>query len=346
MQIPGKALVLAAALGGLLAPVLMPTPAQAGTLDDVRSRGRLECGVSQGIAGFAAVDANGVWSGFEVEFCRALAAAVLGDASLAEMVPLPIGDRFGPLVSGGADLVARGAAWSITPDAGLSIDLVAVSYFDQLGFLIPVEMGISSARELDGSTVCLLPDMVSGQALDDFFRGNAITWTPVPTEDDSAARRQYLDRTCETYARSAAELYAIRATFEMPASHVVITDPASRQPSGPVVRQGDDQWADIVRWTFNALIAAEGLGVTSANVREMAAAPTANPEINRLLGTEGEFGALMGLSRDWAVNAIAAGGNYGEIFERHIGENTPIGLARGLNALWTKGGLQYAAPFR
>ncbi len=342
MQVLGKALTLAAALGGLLAPML----AEAGTLDDIRSRGRLECGVSQGIAGFAAVDANGVWSGFEVEFCRALAAAVLGDAGLAEMVALPVGDRFAPLVSGGADVVARGAAWSIVLDAGLSIDMVGVSYFDQLGFLVPVEMGISSAKELDASTVCLLPDMVSGQALDDFFRANAISWTPVPADDDAAARRQYLDRTCETYSRSAAELYAIRATFETPASHVVITDPASRQPSGPVVRQGDDQWADIVRWTFNALIAAEGLGVTSANVREMAAAPTANPEINRLLGTEGEFGSLLGLSRDWAVNAIAAGGNYGEIFERHIGENTPIGLARGLNALWTKGGLQYAPPFR
>jgi len=346
MQNPGRIARLAAFLVVTAIPAAAPAQESGPTLQAVRDRGRLVCGVNGGLAGFASVDSNDVWTGFEVEFCRALAAATLGDPALVEFMALPVNDRFGLLVAGQADVVARGPGWSVSPDAAQDVDLVAVSYYDQLGFLLPIEVGVSSPRELGMSAICLLGDVTTAASLDDFFRANGITWQPMQAATDSEARQMYLSQQCDTYARAASELNAVRATFETPASHIIVTDAASRVPSGPVVRQGDDDWADVVRWTFYALLAAEELGITSANVREMSAAPATNPEINRLLGTEGAVGALLGLEADWAVDAIAAGGNYGEIFERHIGENTPLGLARGLNALWTRGGLQYAPPFR
>lgn len=344
-RIARTAAVLLPALASGLAAQEAATEAT-GTQAEVQARGRLACGVNAGLPGFASVDANSVWSGFEVEFCRALAAAVLGDPSLVDIVPLPVSDRFAGLTAGEVDVVARAAAWSLSPDAGLGIDLVAVSYYDQLGFLVPVEMGVNSPKELGMSAICVVGDRTTTAMLDDYFRSNAIGYQPIVAASDSEARQMYLEQQCDTYARPASELAAVRATFETPGNHLIVTDPASRVPSGPVVRQGDDDWTDIVRWTLHALLAAEELGISSANVREMAGAPAQNPEINRLLGTEGSFGALLGLPDDWAVDAVAAGGNYGEIFERHIGENTPIGVARGLNALWTRGGLQYAPPFR
>lgn len=327
-------------------------PADAGaslsgaTLAEVQARGRLACGVNAGLPGFASVDANNTWTGFEVEFCRALAAAVLGDPSLVDIMALPVADRLASLTTGAVDVVARSAAWSLSPDAGMGIDLAGVSYYDQLGFLVPVEMGVNSPKELGMATICLVGDMTTTAMLDDYFRANGIGYQPMVAASDAEARQMYLSQACDTYARPASELAAVRATFETPGNHLIVTDPASRVPSGPVVRQGDDGWTDIVRWTLHALLGAEELGISSANVREMADAPAQNPEINRLLGTEGSFGALLGLGDGWAVEAVAAGGNYGEIFERHIGENTPIGVARGLNALWTRGGLQYAPPFR
>ncbi len=342
-----KARGIGAALALMLAAGAVPAQEGAGaTLATVAARGALACGVNAGLAGFATVDSNGVWSGFEVEFCRALAAAILGDPALVEFHALPAAGRYRDLVTGEVDVISRGGAWSIGPDVGRELDQVAVSYYDQLGFLLPVELGVSSPKELAGARICLVDDMATGPALDDYFRGNGIAWQPVPAAGDSEARGLYLAGDCDAYARPAAELSAVRATFETPLAHVIVNDGASRVPSGPVVREGDDRWANVVRWTFLALLAGEELGITSANVREMAATPSSNPEVNRLLGTEGEIGPMLGLPQDWAVDALAAGGNYGEIFERNIGENTPIGLARGLNALWAKGGLQYAAPFR
>lgn len=337
------ALALATAfLGGVVA-------AQDGgetTLAKVMERGVLECGVNAGLAGFATVDSNGVWSGFEVEFCRALAAAILGDPALVAFHALPADGRYRELVERDVDVIARSGAWSIGPDVRRGLDQVAVSYYDQLGFLLPVELGVSTPKELAEAHICVVNDMATEPALDDYFRANGITWQAAPAADDAQARAMYLAGECDAYARPAAELSAVRATFETPLAHVIVNDGASRVPSGPVVREGDDPWANVVRWTFLALLAGEELGITSANVREMAATPSANPEVNRLLGTEGGIGPMLGLPEDWAVDALAAGGNYGEIFERNIGENTPIGLARGLNALWAKGGLQYAAPFR
>jgi general L-amino acid transport system substrate-binding protein len=205
---------------------------------------------------------------------------------------------------------------------------------------------VTSAKELDGATVCIQTGTTTELNLADFFRVNNISYEPVPVENDAMASQQYLAGACDVFTTDASGLAATRATFENPGDHVILPEIISKEPLGPVVRNGDSDWGDLVRWTYYALVAAEELGVTSANIDEMAKAPTSNPEINRLLGTEGEYGAMMGLGKDWAVQAIKAGGNYGEIFEKNIGENTPIGLARGLNALWKDGGLQYAPPFR
>ncbi len=343
----------ARAIGAILALVLAGgvALAQEGAQEDavlatVEARGQLSCGVNAGLAGFATVDSNGVWSGFEVEFCRALAAAILGDPALVEFHALPADGRYRELLSGDVDVIARGGAWSIGPDVRRGLDLASVSYFDQMGFLLPVELGVSSPKELEGARICLVDDMATEPALDDYFRASSISWQAVSAQSDGDARSLYLSGDCDAYARPAAELSAVRATFETPLAHVIVNDSASRVPSGPVIREGDGRWGNVVRWTFLALLAGEELGITSANVREMAATPSSNPEVNRLLGTEGEIGPMLGLPQDWAVDALAAGGNYGEIFERNIGENTPIGLARGLNALWARGGLQYAAPFR
>ncbi|MGR3737045.1 MAG: amino acid ABC transporter substrate-binding protein, partial [Limimaricola soesokkakensis] len=228
----------------------------------------------------------------------------------------------------------------------LKFDFAGVNYYDGQGFIVPTALGVSSAKDLDGATVCIQTGTTTELNLADFFRNNNISYEPVPVETNAEAQQQYLAGACDAYTTDASGLAATRATFENPGEHVILPEIISKEPLGPLVRHGDNEWGDIVRWTLNALIAAEEFGVTSANVNELAAAPGTNPEVNRLLGTEGELGAMIGLENEWAKNAIAAGGNYGEIFEKNIGENTPIGLARGLNAQWTNGGLIYAPPFR
>jgi general L-amino acid transport system substrate-binding protein len=318
----------------------------AATLDDVVARGTLNCGVNTGLAGFAAPDANGVWEGFDVGVCRAVAAAVLGDPAAVNFVPTTGQTRFTALASGEIDMLSRVTTWTFSRDTDLNFDFVGVNYYDGQGFMVPRALGVSSAKELDGATVCIQTGTTTELNLADFFRINNITYTAVPIETNAEGQQQYLAGACDTYTTDASGLAATRATFENPGDHVILPEIISKEPLGPLVRHGDNDWGDIVRWTLNALIAAEELGVTSANVAELAAAPTDNPEINRLLGTEGELGAMMGLSNDWAVRAIAAGGNYGELFEQNIGESTPIGLARGLNAQWTDGGLLYSPPFR
>ncbi|TNC46600.1 amino acid ABC transporter substrate-binding protein [Rubellimicrobium rubrum] len=320
--------------------------AQAATLDDVRGRDALNCGVNPGLTGFAAPDASGKWQGFDVDFCRAVAAATLGDPEKVNYIPLSGETRFTALAAGEVDVLARNSTWTYSRDTDLNLDFPAVNYYDGQGFLVPRALGVTSAKELDGATVCIQTGTTTELNLADFFRVNGITYEPVPIANDAEGRQQYLAGACDTYTTDASGLASVRTTFETPDDHIILPEIISKEPLGPAVRHGDNDWADIVRWTFNALVAAEELGVTSANVAEMAAAPTENPEINRLLGTEGEFGAMMGLEPQWAVQAIQAGGNYGEIFERNLGEATPIGLARGLNAQWTQGGLLYTPPFR
>ena len=320
--------------------------ASAQTLAEVQARGTLNCGVNTGLVGFAAPDANGEWEGFDVGVCRAVAAAVLGDGTAVEFVPTTGQTRFTALASGEIDMLARNTTWTFSRDVDLRFEFVGVNYYDGQGFMVPSELGVASALELDGATVCIQTGTTTELNLADFFASNNMSYEPVPIETNAEAQQQYLAGACDVYTTDASGLAATRATFEEPGAHVVLPEIISKEPLGPLVRHGDHEWGDIVRWTLNALISAEELGVTSANIAELAAAPGNNPEINRLLGTEGELGAMLGLSADWAVNAISVGGNYGELFEGNIGETTPIGLARGLNAQWTDGGLLYSPPFR
>jgi len=333
-------------LGALTVAGLVAASASAATLDDVKERGKLNCGVTTGLVGFAAPDANGVWTGFDVAVCRAVAAAVLGDSDAVEFVPTTGQTRFTALASGEIDMLARNTTWTFSRDTDLKFDFVGVNYYDGQGFMIPKELGVASVKDLDGATVCIQTGTTTELNLADFFRTNNISYEPVPIETNAEGQQQYLAGACDVYTTDASGLAATRATFEAPDDHVLLPEIISKEPLGPLVRHGDSEWGDIVRWTLNALISAEELGVSSTNVAELSAAATDNPEVNRMLGTEGELGAMIGLDAGWAAAAIAASGNYGEIFEKNIGENTPIVLARGLNAQWTEGGLLYSPPFR
>ncbi|MBO9451698.1 General L-amino acid-binding periplasmic protein AapJ precursor [Falsiruegeria litorea R37] len=332
-------------LGAFTVAGLAAAAAAAGTMDDVKARGKLNCGVTTGLVGFAAPDANGEWKGFDVAVCRAVAAAVLGDASAVEFVPTTGKTRFTALASGEIDMLARNTTWTFSRDVDLKFEFTGVNYYDGQGFMVPKELGVSSAKELDGATVCIQTGTTTELNLADFFRSNNISYEPVPIETNAEAQQQYLAGACDVYTTDASGLAATRATFENPGDHVLLPEIISKEPLGPLVRHGDHEWGDVVRWTLNALISAEELGITSANIGEMSAG-TNNPEINRILGTEGTLGEMLGLDAEWSKRAIAAGGNYGEIFAQNIGEETPIGLARGLNAQWTEGGLLYSPPFR
>ena len=332
--------------GALTVAGMAAGAASAATLDDVKAAGTLNCGVSTGLVGFAAPDANGVWEGFDVAVCRAVAAAVLGDPNAVNFVPTTGQTRFTALASGEVDMLARNTTWTFSRDVDLKFTFVGINYYDGQGFIAPRELGVSSAKDLDGATICIQTGTTTELNLADFFRVNNISYEPVPIETNAEALQQLQAGSCDVYTTDASGLAASRATFENPGDWVILPEIISKEPLGPLVRHGDDEWGDVVRWTLNALITAEELGVTSTNIAEMASAPGSNPEINRLLGTEGNLGEMLGLSADWAKNAIMAGGNYGELFEKNIGESTSIGLARGLNAQWTDGGLIYSPPFR
>lgn len=335
----GTLCAAALAAGGALAQ-------EGSTLQEVIDRGSLNCGVSTGLTGFSEQAADGNWEGFDVAVCRAVAAAVLGDPQAVTFVPLAAKDRFTALSSGRVDLLSRNTTWTFQRDNELKFDFAGVTYYDGQGFMVPTALGVTSAKDLDGATICIQTGTSTELNLADYFRANGMSYEPVPIENDSEAQQQYLAGSCDSYTTDRSGLAAVRAGFPTPDDHVILPETISKEPLGPLVRHGDQVWGDVVRWTLNALVAAEEFGITSANVTEQAATATENPEINRLLGTEENFGAMMGLPQDWAVKAIQAGGNYGEIFERFVGEATPIGLSRGLNALYTEGGLLYAQPFR
>ncbi|MCB2126979.1 MAG: amino acid ABC transporter substrate-binding protein, partial [Rhodobacteraceae bacterium] len=252
---------------------------------------------------------------------------------------------FTALASGEIDLLSRNTTWTFSRDTDLKFTFVGVNYYDGQGFMVRKDLGVSSAKELDGATVCIQTGTTTELNLADFFKVNNMTYQPVPINTNAEGEQQYLAGACDAYTTDASGLAATRAVFADPENHIILPEIISKEPLGPLVRHGDDQWADIVRWTLNALIAAEEYGVTSANVEELSKG-TNNPEINRMLGTEGDLGTMIGLDKDWAKRAIAATGNYGEVFAASIGESTPIGLARGLNAQWTQGGLLYTPPFR
>jgi len=297
-------------LGTLAVAGLAAGIASGQTLEQVQERGELNCGVSTGLAGFSAPDADGEWQGFDVAVCRAVAIAVLGDASAVNFVPTTGQTRFTALASGEIDMLARNTTWTFTRDVDLAFEFTGVNYYDGQGFMVPRNLGVSSAMELDGATVCIQTGTTTELNLADFFASNEMSYEPVPVETNAEAQQQYLAGACDVYTTDSSGLAATRASFEAPSDHVILPEIVSKEPLGPVVRHGDNQWGDIVRWTLMGLIAAEEHGVTSENVAMMAEG-TDSPEINRLLGTEGSLGEMLGLSNDWMASVIAEVGNYG-----------------------------------
>ena len=318
---------------------------QAGTLEDVQARGTLNCVVSTGIAGFAYPDDAGEWHGFDIDFCRATAAAVLGDPSAIKAVTATGKTRFTKLNAAEGDVLWRNTTVTFSRDVGVKLRFHGINYYDGQGFMVRKDLGVSSATELDGASICIQTGTTTELNLADYFHSNDMKYEAVTIETNDEARQNYTAGRCDVYTTDASGLAATRSTFTDPENHAILPEIISKEPLGPATRHGDDQWSDIVSWVLNATITAEEKGITMANVDDMKTS-SKDPEALRLLGVEGNQGAELGLSVDWAYNIIKSVGNYGEIFERNIGMNTPIGLARGLNALWTEGGLQYSPPFR
>lgn len=335
-----RALLGAVALGGILAGA-----ASADVLDDIIARDELICGVNPGLAGFAAPDANGNWTGFDVGFCKAVAAVVLKDPSKVRFVPVDLESRFELLADGSLDLLARNSTWTFSRDVELELEFAGINYYDGQGFMVRKQLGVTSVKELDDVSICVQRGSTSAQNLADYFKVNGMTLKQVDVGSDAEGEQSYTAGECDAYTTDASGLAATRAAFADPENHIVLPEIISKEPLGPIVRQDEARWADTVRWTLYALIAAEEYGVTSKNIEELIKAST-NPEVQRLLGVNGDLGQKLGLDNEWAKRAIQARGNYGEIFAANIGEQTPIGLARGLNAQWTQGGLMYAPPFR
>ncbi|MEM7406998.1 MAG: amino acid ABC transporter substrate-binding protein [Pseudomonadota bacterium] len=335
-----------AATAAAVSTLAIASAASAGTLEDVKKKGFVQCGVSTGVPGFAFTDKDGNWQGFDPAVCQAVAAAVLGDSSKVKYTPTTGKTRFTVLRAGEVDMLARNTTWTFSRDTDLQLTFVGVNYYDGQGFMVPKSLGVKSAKELDGASVCIQTGTTTELNLADYFRVNNMKYEPVPIETNEEARTNYAAGRCDVYTTDASGLAATRTTFEKPDDHVVLPEIISKEPLGPLVRHGDDQWADIVRWVLNAMINAEEYGVTSKNVNQMAAKPTKNPEINRMLGTEGDLGSMIGLDKQWAARVLAQVGNYAEVYEKFIGAATPIGLARGLNAQYSDGGILYAPPMR
>jgi general L-amino acid transport system substrate-binding protein len=314
------------------------------TLDNTKKAGFVKCGVSQGLPGFSNADASGNWTGIDVDVCRAVAAAVFGDASKVEYVPTTSKVRFTVLQSGEIDMLSRNTTWTLSRDVDLGLEFVGVNYYDGQGFMVPASLGVTSAMDLDGASVCIQVGTTTEMNLADFFKANGMSYESVPVETNSEADAAYTAGRCDVYTTDASGLYASRAGYPDPSAHIVLPEIVSKEPLGPAVRHGDSEWADIARWSLNAMIIGEELGITSGNVDEMM--NSNNPEVLRLLGAEPGYGAMLGLSDDWAYNILSQVGNYSESFEKHIGPNTPINIQRGLNALYSNGGILYAPPFR
>ena len=333
---------------GAVATAAVAGPALAqSTLEQVKARGHLNCQVGLPTPGFYALADDGTWSGMDVDMCRGVSAAIFGDPDKVEYQSVTSAVRFTSLANAESDMLSRTTTWTAVRDTQLGLDFTYVNFFDGQGFLVPKDSGITSAMELDGATICVLTGTTTELNLADFFRANGMSFTPVTNENVNVLVETYLGGGCDAYTNDKSGLAARRSAFPAPDDHVILPETISKEPLGPVVRQGDDAWANIVRWVLFGLIEAEELGVTQANVDEMAANPP-GPGVARLLGKEGNIGEGMGLSPTFMVDVIKALGNYGEIYERHVGENTPIGIPRAgtLNALWTQGGILYAPPFR
>jgi len=314
------------------------------TLDAVKAKGYVQCGVSQGLPGFSNADDNGNWTGIDVDFCHGVAAAVFGDSSKVRFTPLSAKQRFTALSSGEIDILSRNTTWTMTRDTQLGLNFAGVNYYDGQGMMVPSSLGVKSATELDGANICTNTGTTTELNITDYFRSNNMSFNLVAFEKADEVVAAYDAGRCDVYTTDRSGLAAQRTKLANPSAHNVLPEIISKEPLGPVVRQGDDQWFNIVRWTLNAMINAEELGVNKANVGQMMGSD--NPEIKRLLGSEGNFGEELGLSNDWAANVIKAVGNYGESYDANVGPDTPLGLDRGVNALWSDGGILYAAPIR
>ncbi|MFN4311379.1 MAG: amino acid ABC transporter substrate-binding protein [Ferrovibrio sp.] len=320
--------------------------AQAGaTFDAVKAKGFVQCGTNTGLGGFAAPDSQGVWKGLDVDVCRAVAAAVFGDASKVKYTGLTAQQRFTALQSGEVDLLSRNTTQTLTRDASLGLIGVGVNYYDGQGFMVRKSLGVKSAKELNGATVCVQPGTTTELNLADYFRSTKMTFKPVVIEKLDEVVAAYDSGRCDVYTTDASGLAATRATqLAKPDDHLILPEIISKEPLGPMVRQGDDQWLVVVRWALNAMIEAEEYGITSKNVDEML--KSENPNIKRILGVTPGGGKALGLDEKWAYNIIKQVGNYGESFERNVGMESPLKLARGVNQLWNKGGALYAWPIR
>jgi general L-amino acid transport system substrate-binding protein len=325
--------------------MIAASAASAATLDDVKSKGFIQCGVNTSLIGFASPDEQNNWNGLDVDFCRAVAAGIFNDGQKVKFSPLTAKDRFAALASGEVDILSRNTTWTMSRDTSLGLKFVGVMYYDGQGFMVKKSLGVDSALKLNGATVCTQTGTTTELNLADFFRANNMTYQVVAMEKNDEVLKAYEAGRCDSYTTDQSGVYAERLKLANPDDHIVLPEIISKEPLGPLVRQGDDGWFNIVKWTYFALLNAEELGVTQANVDDMKANST-NPEIRRLLGAEGDFGTGLGLTNDWAVNIIKAVGNYGEIFDRNVGPSTALKIERGKNALWSKGGLQYGMPIR
>jgi general L-amino acid transport system substrate-binding protein len=333
------------ALATLAATTFAASIASAGTMADIQARGKLNCGVTTGQPGFSAPDASGTWQGLDISYCRAVAAAVLKDPKAVNFVPTTAQTRFSALASGEIDILSRTTTWTFSRDVDLKFTFAGVTYYDGQTFMVPKALGINSAKDLNGATVCITSGTTTELNLAEYFKKNNLSYEPVPVENGAENQQKYLAGACDVMTSDGSDLASIRSSFANPDDHIILPEVMSKEPLGPLVRQGDDQWADVARWTLNALVSAEELGITAGNVKQLAAGSD-NPEVSRLLGKDGDLGKQLGLDAAWAERAIAAGGNYGELFAKNLGEQTPIKLSRGQNALWEQGGLMYALPFR
>ncbi|TGD97938.1 amino acid ABC transporter substrate-binding protein [Methylobacterium nonmethylotrophicum] len=339
-----KTIVAALAFG--LGATLLAGAAQAqGTLNSIKQKGYLSCGSNPGLAGFGVPDAQGRWTGLDVDFCRALAAAIFNDVTKVRFIPLSAKDRFTALQSGEVDILSRNTTWSMSRDTTLGLDFPAVNFYDGQGFMVKKKLGVTSAKQLDGASVCTQQGTTTELNLADYFRANKLKYEVVAFASADETFKAYDSGRCDAFTTDASGLYAERLRASAPDDNIVLPEIISKEPLGPAVRQGDAQWADIVRWTHYAMLNAEEAGITQANVDQMVKSSD-NPDVKRILGTEGKYGADLGLTNDWAYRIIKLVGNYAEVFERNVGQGSPLKIQRGVNALWSKGGLQYGPPIR
>lgn len=332
-------------IGVVLAAVLSFNANAGATLDNVKKKGFVQCGVSDGLPGFSFVDAKGIFAGFDVDVCRAVAAAVLGDAKKVKYSPLTAKERFTALQSGEVDLLSRSTTWTSSRDGGMGILFTNVAYYDGQGFLVNKKLGVKSARELDGATFCIQAGTVTELNLADYFRSNKMKYTPITFDTSDESFKALESGRCDVLTTDQSQLYGQRLKLARPDDYLVLPEVISKEPLTPAVRRGDDEWFAVVRWSLNAMLSAEELGVTSKNVADLKTS-TGNPDIARLLGSEGSLGKDLNLPSDWAVQIISQVGNYGESFDRNLGEGSQLKIKRGLNALWSQGGIQYAPPVR